>query len=229
MNRYYSLKELCELTGIEPRTIRSYIQEGLMLGPETRGPKARYTDYHRKRLQTIRTLRDSGLSLAEIRRYLLLAPSGRKPGMAPLKPFMVEEALREHYYAEQEMRSFRQRMEDKLRPRKPWAEHEVLYQMGKVPDEAPSSARAPARDELGSSNSLRECVRRLEAALGTARSGRPTPAMTLREIEVTPELSLRIRGNFGPEGMALFHRLADALRAGLMGDARPPGEPDSTR
>jgi len=69
----YSLKELAELTGIEPRTIRSYIAKGLLLGPLSRGRNASYSEHHLERLQEIRSLKEQGLTLDEIRQTRLHA------------------------------------------------------------------------------------------------------------------------------------------------------------
>jgi len=70
----YTLSELAGLVDIHPRTIRSYIQQDLLRGPDTMGRNARYSDYHRKRLEAIKTLRsDYALPLDEIRRLVSLA------------------------------------------------------------------------------------------------------------------------------------------------------------
>ena len=45
----YSLEELAKRVGIQPRTIRSYINQGLLRGPDSLGRNARYSEYHRKR------------------------------------------------------------------------------------------------------------------------------------------------------------------------------------
>ena len=54
----YSLDGLAQKVGIHPRTIRSYIQQGLLRGPESMGRNAHYTDYHLKRLEVIKTLNE---------------------------------------------------------------------------------------------------------------------------------------------------------------------------
>ena len=70
----FTLAELAERLGILPRTIRSYIEQGLLRGPEVGGRGARYTDYHVQRLQAIQTLKDvRGLPLAEVRKWLMSA------------------------------------------------------------------------------------------------------------------------------------------------------------
>jgi DNA-binding transcriptional MerR regulator len=64
----YSLEELGKLTSLSPRTIRSYIQKGLLPGAETRGRNASYTDAHLDRLRCMQVIRDkSGLPLDELR------------------------------------------------------------------------------------------------------------------------------------------------------------------
>lgn len=69
----YSLKELAELTGIEARTIRSYIAKGLLQGPMSRGRTASYSEHHLERLQQIQALKSRGMPLDEIRQSLLHA------------------------------------------------------------------------------------------------------------------------------------------------------------
>ena len=64
----YSLEELGKLTNLSPRTIRNYIQKGLLPGAETRGRNASYTAAHLDRLRCIQIIRDkSGLPLDELR------------------------------------------------------------------------------------------------------------------------------------------------------------------
>ena len=44
MDTSWTLEELATETGLAPRTIRSYIERGLLPGPATRGRGARYGD-----------------------------------------------------------------------------------------------------------------------------------------------------------------------------------------
>lgn len=68
-----SLQELAERSGIGSRTIRSYIEKGLLPGAEPRGPSSYYTAAHLDRLRAILRLRHAQpeASLDEIRRTLL--------------------------------------------------------------------------------------------------------------------------------------------------------------
>ena len=63
----WTLKTLCTEAGVSPRTVRYYIQQGLLPPPERAGPGATYTTDHKVRLELIRRLKDQHLPLAEIR------------------------------------------------------------------------------------------------------------------------------------------------------------------
>lgn len=71
----YSLIELAKLADATPRTIRFYIEQGLLPEPTSLGPKARYTDEHLQRLLAIKKLQAGHLPLAEIRRHISVVPS----------------------------------------------------------------------------------------------------------------------------------------------------------
>lgn len=64
------LAELSARADVSVRTIRFYIQQGLLPSPESRGPGAHYTAEHLDRLRLIKRLQREHLPLAEIRRRL---------------------------------------------------------------------------------------------------------------------------------------------------------------
>jgi DNA-binding transcriptional MerR regulator len=70
MDAAYDLPELSDLAGVTPRTVRYYIQQGLLPSPGTSGPGARYGEGHLRRLRLIRRLQREHLPLAEIRQRL---------------------------------------------------------------------------------------------------------------------------------------------------------------
>ena len=63
------LADLCARTGVTVRTVRYYVQQGLLPSPGT-GPHARYQQDHLDRLRLIRQLQKAHLPLVEIRRRL---------------------------------------------------------------------------------------------------------------------------------------------------------------
>lgn len=66
----YSLTELADLASVTPRTIRYYITQGLLRGPATSGPGAKYDDIDLARLGLIKRLQAEHQPLAEIRTQL---------------------------------------------------------------------------------------------------------------------------------------------------------------
>ena len=85
--------ELSDKAKVSPRTIRFYIQQGLLPAPETRGPGAHYGVEHVDRLRLIKRLQREHLPLSEIRKRienlrpeeisrLLRAEPDRPPGSA---------------------------------------------------------------------------------------------------------------------------------------------------
>lgn len=83
----YTLEELAEMLKIHPRTIRSYIQQGLLRGPGSLGRNARYSDYHAERLRVIKTLKDDyGIKLSEIRRLVTMADPDEEIRVVPVDP-----------------------------------------------------------------------------------------------------------------------------------------------
>lgn len=64
------LSELSSRAGVSARTVRYYIQQGLLPPPETRGPGAHYGPEHLHRIRLIKRLQREHLPLAEIRRRL---------------------------------------------------------------------------------------------------------------------------------------------------------------
>lgn len=65
-NRTFSLDELAALVDINTRTIRFYIQKGLVDRPEGLAKGSFYTHRHLEQLLAIRKWKDAGLSLERI-------------------------------------------------------------------------------------------------------------------------------------------------------------------
>jgi DNA-binding transcriptional MerR regulator len=81
MDGRYTIEELCELTGFSRRTIRYYVQEGLIDPPAGRGRGGFYYDSHLGRLRQIRALQEQGMSLSVIRGHLQGGQAARVPSM----------------------------------------------------------------------------------------------------------------------------------------------------
>jgi DNA-binding transcriptional MerR regulator len=77
--RTYSLDELCTLSELPRRTVRYYIQVGLVDRPEGETRAAKYFARHLEQLLQIRKWTDAGVSLERIRELL----AGGSPAVPP--------------------------------------------------------------------------------------------------------------------------------------------------
>jgi DNA-binding transcriptional MerR regulator len=75
----YSLNDLCILAELTPRTVRYYVQVGLVDRPEGETRAARYGARHLEQLLLIRKWTAAGLSLERIRELL----HGQEPPIPP--------------------------------------------------------------------------------------------------------------------------------------------------
>ncbi len=66
----YTIADLARLADVTPRTVRYYVQRGILPSPTAAGPATRYGDRHLSRLRLIRRLQREHLPLAEIRARL---------------------------------------------------------------------------------------------------------------------------------------------------------------
>ena len=74
----YSSDDICKLADVPKRTLRYYIQQGLLDKPIGETRSARYTAVHLERLLLIRKRVQAGASLQAIKQ-LLEEPDGSKP------------------------------------------------------------------------------------------------------------------------------------------------------
>ncbi len=70
MNDNLTLEDLGTMSGLTLRTLRYYIQEGILQGPDTHGKFSRYSQQHLDRLELIQRLKNLRLPLQEIRHLL---------------------------------------------------------------------------------------------------------------------------------------------------------------
>ena len=86
----FSLDDLCKLTDFSTRTIRYYMQLGLVDRPIGETRAAHYTQKHLDQLILIKRLTESGISLERVGEVLAggespIAPKQRQPGSIDIK------------------------------------------------------------------------------------------------------------------------------------------------
>jgi DNA-binding transcriptional MerR regulator len=82
----YLIDELCKLTNFSRRTVRYYVQEGLVDPPAGRGRGGYYSDLHAAQLARIRALQEQGYRLDAIRGMLALRGAAEAPRPAEAAP-----------------------------------------------------------------------------------------------------------------------------------------------
>jgi len=70
MTNDLTLEDLVRISGLTLRTLRFYIQEGLLQGPDTHGKFSRYSQLHLDRLEMIHRLKNLRFPIKEIRHLL---------------------------------------------------------------------------------------------------------------------------------------------------------------
>jgi DNA-binding transcriptional MerR regulator len=215
--RSYSLNDLAEATGFEARTIRSYIERGLLPAAEARGRGASYSAEHLNRLRAIQILRRArpNIQLNEIRLFLQqMSPqhisdfcSGSLRATATALAATIDEA----------------------------EEPEALRAIGqflKPVEETVADNDEPARSEETKPTlppgELTGPERLLQALHKIARPGPHQPALKLDawvHLPISDDVKLAVRAELAAGQMPVFREIADLLRAVLLKpDAIRPDE-----
>lgn len=189
-NGSYSLAELAEVTGLEERTIRSYIERGLLAGANARGRAASYSDEHLARLNIIMSLRRArpNIGLSEIRVFL-----------QNLSPDQIKRFAGGEITATSRVTDTLIRTED---PESGTASTEGI-EMPRTTDWARSAARLTGVERL-------VCI--LREVSGQKALGSTSKVEGWQRIAVTPDIELSVRAGFDESLVAAFRELADLLR-----------------
>lgn len=210
----FSLQDLADQTGVEARTIRSYVERGLLPGPESLGRGARYPVEALDRLRVMQLLRDANrdLTLDQVRVLLQsLSPaqladiaSGRQR-IAGVIDTDAKPAGRGRGDALAYLQALRANAKTGRRARS----------LAAVKVAAPAltaSEAPPAYGPNAQMSALADAARALAALAGAAPTARGVRAEAWLRIPVTPDIELSVRAVYGDEELAQLHRIGDALR-----------------
>ncbi len=89
----YSVGELAELGGVSRRTVRYYVQEGLIPTPVGLGRGAHYGPEHLEKLLRVKAMQEGGMMLEEI----LAAFSGKRGRAVPLAAAAIADVNRSRW------------------------------------------------------------------------------------------------------------------------------------
>lgn len=209
-----TLAELSAASGLEPRTIRSWIAQGLLPPPINRGPAARYPAETLPRLLAIVAMREHfNMSLQEVRLNLLEKPEK-----------IAEYAAR---FAELPKKPTRAAADPRgaldylaaLKAGTPASEMQPTLREPGIVQSSLLSANVAHAPPLPLSQP-RSGLAALEQALGGDRKSGPQRRPRTEEwlrIPITPDLELSARGNLSDEERARLERIAALIRTIITG------------
>jgi DNA-binding transcriptional MerR regulator len=213
----FSLNDLAEATGFEARTIRSYIERGLLPAAEARGRGASYCAEHLSRLRAIQILRRArpNIQLNEIRLFLQQMSPQQISDFCSGSLRATATALAETIDEAEEPEALR-----------------VVGQFLKPDMYLVADNDEPARTEDTKPTlppgELTGPERLLQALHKIARPGPPPPAQKLVawvRVPITDDVELAVRAELAAGQMPVFREIADLLRALLLKpDAIRPGD-----
>jgi len=185
----YSLKDLADATGIEERTVRSYIERGLLPGAQARGRAATYSNEHLSRLQVIRSLRRArpNIGLSEIRIFL-----------QNISPEQIDRLAGGEITAAPRV-----------------FDASIQSDGAESQDAADDDEILRTIDWKRSAASLTGVERLVCLLREVSRFTPPTPTSKVegwQRIAVTPDVELSVRAGFDDNLIAAFRELADLLR-----------------
>ena len=187
----YSLNDLADTVGIEARTIRSYIERGLLPGAEARGRAASYSDEHLSRLEVIKSLRRArpNITLGEIRIFLEGLNPERLHALAGGSIIASAHAIDES------------RQSDDADPHDIVAEDDDGIPMMINWDR--SAAKLTGAERL---------VQLLREVSGVRSSAPVSKVEGWQRIAVTPDVEFSVRAEFDANQLVAFRELADLIR-----------------
>lgn len=219
-----TLEELSERTGVEPRTLRSWVSEGLLSPPLRTGRGACYPASNAERALAVRNLKSAhGLSLAEIgRRFMMASENQIREWALEVGPTSAPQGSARDYLRTIQARKIRR--EAGLTSTKEVSPH-PSYEPGpplqfSTPSFGKYSRYGGATNESATElANIERLILQLERVLGTPAPKRSRGSLWTR-ISITPDLELSVRGDLSPHERVLFEQLADQFRAILIGKTK---------
>jgi len=189
----YSLTELAEASGIEERTIRSYIERGLLAGAQTRGRGASYSREHLSRLLVVRSLRRArpNIGLSEIRIFLQGLSPEQIDGLATGSLSAAPRSFAANATNETDTPDAGQ------------------HESGDDTDEIASLTLEQSPSKL---TGVERLLRLLRQVSGSTPTAAPSKVERWQRIAITPDIELSIRADFDSAALAAFTEVAGLLR-----------------
>ena len=225
MTQEYTIESLSKLVGLQRRTIRNYITQGLLRGPDSLGRNARYTDYHLKRLKLIKQMKlVLNLSLSEIRRLLNTVGANEDLTFGDIK-------LAAGSMPDDETETESSGLSEAMAPMsampasspEPEPEEDELSALDFIRQRKALTEGTPALRQRGRHRSapvggpIEDLLQQLRDLLAHAAVTRKTRGEEWVRLQITPDIEIHVRGHLSSEQLAGFEELSDMMRHILLG------------
>ena len=235
MQEDFSIQELSDSTGVSVRQIRSYIQQDLIPGPSTLGPKSRYEIDHLRRLKAIRRLREiDGLSVADVRRVLTTSTPEEIEllGQSPLATEDAQISSARSYKARYGRSAAEYARQVRLGSAQEDSNSEIQYsrvepsvvQRTSRSDHEPGGSlrdrlriRRRHEEKPGSVSTFTRLLGALRVVTGDRTIRRKSSSAPWVRIQVTPDIELHVRSELADSERANLELIADYMREALTG------------
>lgn len=224
----YSLDRLSELTGISPRNIRAYIAKDLLPGPLGKGRGSHYTEVHRNRLIAIQQLRTQyKMPLDKIRRGMMMVPEQGDIEFVPITrtPRHTQSPIeRSSEKAPSLLRSERQPLEREGMVAGLIQDLDQDSRTNNFEEATVYCGESPASygDTASSHATLAQLVGVMGRLLKFRSHSRVLHNTPCHLIDVTPEISILLKGEYLPHQLALVEQYAEMLRDALTNGINQP-------
>ena len=218
-----TLEELSERSGVEARTLRSWVSEGLLSPPFKTGRGARYPASNAVRALAVRALKDlHGISLAEIGRRVMMATEEQiREWAVQTGPTSAPRGSARDYLNLIQSRSSEPRLNERSTNMPPQAS---FFLEPKFAASAASHAHKPhpgrhSEERAAELANIERLILQLEQVL-VAPAPRRSRGTIWTRVSITPDLEISVRGDLEPRERILFEQLADQFRAILTGGTK---------
>ena len=192
-----TLSELADLSGVQARTLRSWIAQDLIPGPLNRGPNARYPEDTLHRVRAVRAMKEVlGMPVPAIRQELLVITPARLAEYAKRGERLMPEPS------------------GAMSPPAPADPDAAFDYFSRLRRESHSVRESAPHGPVTGFEALE---RRL--ALGSKGKGQPGKVMseTRSVYRITADVELSVRGQLDSEEHQRLERCADLIRDILIG------------
>ena len=206
----YSIEELSSITGFDRRVIRSFIEQGLMRGPDKMGRYAQYSSSHLNKLLVIKFFREKeGMNTGSIRSRMLT--------MSQKELDVVAKSALADSESDSSDRSSALDYLKSIGARNGGSNDDVDKDSENSIDQLPDNKKQNSQQLVETKSAFELLQDELSRLLGNRTVRNQTKSQRWHRISITPDVEISVRGIEDEEHVKSVERIGDYLREILMG------------